>query len=69
MNSPRHIYLTRKRVTPTYLRPFTEGLAELSERLHHDVQKFADGQEQLLYKIYDQGFEDGYAAALLEHDK
>lgn len=69
MTPPGHIQLRRYRTTPTHLDPFRDKLQGLAFDQFNAVERFAENAAQMLEQVYSQGFEDGWAAAMLEQEK
>jgi hypothetical protein len=68
LNAPRHIELRRYRTTPAYMQDFQEIMQQLVWRINEQVQEVTDSSGRLIESAYSTGFDDGYAAALLQKD-
>lgn len=67
--TPDHITLRRWRTNPTYLEPFVDQVQLLANDQFGLLESYANRATETLEKAYSQGFEDGYAAAMLETEK
>jgi hypothetical protein len=66
LRGPQHLVLRRYRVVPDYFEDFVNALQVASDKSFSALEEFASQKTELLHGIYDEGFADGYAAALLE---
>lgn len=65
LQGARAITLSRYRITPEHLTRYQETLQQTLFRIEQDLQQMA-ADKALLTSIYQTGFSDGYAAAILE---
>lgn len=68
-STPNHIVLRRWRTNPKYLEPFVDHLQLLANEQFGLLDSYANRAAETLEKVYSQGFEDGFAAAMLETEK